>query len=308
MNDPLNISHDIGCALNRGDPLVALESSVIAHGLPHGVNVETALAMEDEIRSTGAVPATIGVIGGILRVGLTRDEIERLGAGEAAKLAARDLPYASLRGLDGGTTVSATARIAHAAGIPVMATGGIGGVHRGFAETLDVSADLVELARTPVIVVCSGAKAVLDIRATAEWLETHGVGVVGYGTDELPSFYSAASGISIPRIDGPEDAARLATLWGGTFGIRCALVVAVPPPQSAEADVSEQIDAAANDAAANGVRGSELTPWLLARVAELTDGSSVRTNAALLKNNARAAAEIAKSLSRDTQRRMGFVV
>lgn len=308
MNDPLNISHDIGCALNRGEPLVALESSVIAHGLPHGINVETALAVEDEVRLAGAVPATIGVIGGILRVGLTRDEIERLGAGKAAKLAARDLPYASLRGMDGGTTVSATARIAHAAGIPVMATGGIGGVHRGFAETHDVSADLVELARTPMIVVCSGAKAVLDISATAEWLETHGVPLAGYGTDELPSFYSARSGIAIPKIDGPEDAARLATLWGGTFGMRCALVVAVPPPPSAELDVSEQIEAAANEAAAQGVRGSELTPWLLARIAELTDGASMRTNIALLKNNARAAAEIARALASDSHRRMGFVV
>ncbi len=192
--------HEVGSALNRNEPVVALESSVIAQGLPAGVNVGTALEMEEAVREAGALPATVGVIDGKIRIGLTREEIERLGEGKASKLAVRDLPYAVFAKLDGGTTVSATARIAAASGLSVMATGGIGGVHRGFAQSLDISADLWELARTPIFVVCSGVKAVLDARATLEWLETHSVPVYGWETGTMPGVL-----LAFERSIGPQD-------------------------------------------------------------------------------------------------------
>lgn len=308
MQDPLDISHGISCALNRNEAVVALESSVIAQGLPPDVSVRTALEMEDEVRASGAVPATVGVIEGKIRVGLTGEEIERLARGQTAKLAVRDVPYAVARNLDGGTTVSATARTASAAGISVMATGGVGGVHRGWARTGDVSADLWELARTPIIVVCSGVKAVLDVAATAEWLESHSVPIYGYQTAELPAFYARSSGISIPQLDSAEAVAELARLCGGVLGMRCAMVVAVPPPAEQTLDVSSHIEQAVSEAAEQGIIGKALTPWLLSRVGELTGGKSVEANIALLKNNARVAAEIAAALLEDSQRRMGFVV
>lgn len=308
MPGPLDISHEVSHALNMDQPVVALESSVIAQGLPARVNVKTALKMEDAVRAAGALPATIGMIEGKVRVGLTKEEIERLGKGAATKLAVRDLPYAVTRKLDGGTTVSATARIAAAAGITVMATGGIGGVHRGFAETSDISADLFELSRTPIVVVCSGAKAVLDVPATAEWLETHGVAVYGLGTEELPAFYSRSSGVPVPRVDGASDLAAIVKLAAGEFGVRSATVVAVPIPEADEIDVTAQIEEATREAAEKGIRGSELTPYLLGRLAELTEGKSIDANTALLKNNARMAAEIAVELSGQMRRRMGFKV
>jgi len=308
MQDPLDISRGISSALNRNEAVVALESSVIAQGLPSTVNVETALAMEEEIRSEGVVPATIGIIEGKIRVGLTREEIEKLGQGNAAKIAVRDVPYAVAKKLDGGTTVSATARMASAAGMVVMATGGIGGVHRDYARTHDVSADLWELVRTPIVVVCSGPKAVLDILATAEWLETYGVPVYGYGTDELPAFYSRSSGISIPRFDEINELAELVRTSFGTLGMRTAIVVAVPAPESDAIDINAQIDDAAREAADKGISGKDLTPWLLNRVSELTDGKSMQTNIALLKNNARVAAQLALAIREDTSRRMGFMV
>ena len=190
MQDSFEVSHEISSALSRSEPVVALESCLIAHGLPGEVSVRTALEMEERVREAGAVPATIGLIEGKIRLGLTREEIERLAAGGAAKIAVRDMPYSIARKLDGGTTVSATMRIASAAGIQVVATGGIGGVHRGYAESLDISADLWEIARTPAVVVCSGVKAIADIPASLEWLETHGVPVYGYETDVFPAFYS----------------------------------------------------------------------------------------------------------------------
>lgn len=308
MKDPLDISHEISSALSRNEPVVALESSVIAHGLPPPVNVETALAMEEAVRKGGAVPATIGMIEGEVRVGLTREEIERLGQGGAAKLAARDMPYAVSAKLDGGTTVSATARIASAAGIGVMATGGISGVHRDSASTHDVSADLWEMVRTPIVIVASGPKAVLDVAATAEWLETHGVPVYGYQTDELPSFYSRRSGQAIPKLDNVEPIAELIRLAFGTMGMRSAILVAVPVPESDEVDVTGEIETAANEAKQKGIHGKELTPWLLKRVGELTGGRSQQANIALLKNNARVAGELAAALLEDSHRRMGFMV
>lgn len=308
MQDPLDISHEISSALNRNEPVVALESSVIAQGLPAKVNVETALAMEDVVREAGATPATVGVIGGKVRIGLTKEEIERLGNGRSAKLAARDLAYAAARKLDGGTTVSATARIAAGAGITVMATGGTGGVHRDFAQTMDVSADLWELARTPIMVVCSGPKAVLDINATAEWLESHGVPVFGYETDEMPAFYLRATGIPVSMLDGTADVAEMAKLCGGAFGMRCSMLITVPMPEADAIDVSVQIDQAVAEAAEQGIKGKDLTPWLLNRIDELTSGKALKANVSLLKNNAKIAAEIACAVVHDSQRRMGFMV
>jgi pseudouridine-5'-phosphate glycosidase len=308
MKDPLDISHKISSALNRSEAVVALESSVIAQGLPSPVNVETALAMEQIVCEAGAAPATIGVIGGKVRVGLGREEIEKLGQGDAAKLAVRDIPNAVVAELDGGTTVSATARIASAVGIGVMATGGIGGVHRGSESTHDVSADLWEMARTPMVIVSSGPKAVLDVAATAEWLESYSVPVYGYETDELPGFYSRSSGIRIPKYDSVCALADVIRLGFGAMGMRSAVLVAVPVPESDEIDLSGEIDQAAKEAAESGIAGKELTPWLLKRVGELTGGKSLAANVALLKNNARVAAELACALLDDARRRMGFMV
>lgn len=306
MKDPLDISREISGALNRNEAVVALESSVIAHGLPAPTNVETALAMEEIVREAGAVPATVGVIEGKVRVGLTREEIEKLGQGSAAKLAVRDIPYAVSKSLDGGTTVSATARIACAAGISVMATGGIGGVHRDSASTHDISADLWEMARTPIVIVSSGPKAVLDVPATAEWLETYGVPVYGYQTEELPAFYSRSSGIRVSCIDSIKELANLINIALGPVALRSSILVAVPIPEADEIDISKEIEEAAREAADKGIRGKELTPWLLNRVAELTSGRSLAANTSLLKNNAKIAAELAKALLEDARPRMGF--
>ena len=307
MQNPLDISQDISKAINHNEAVVALESSVIAHGLPSPINVETALAMEEAVRSAGAVPATIGVIEGKARIGLTKEEIERLGKGGAPKLATRDLAYAVHKKLDGGTTVSSTARLALASNIAIMATGGIGGVHRNFSQTFDVSADLWELARTPIIIVCSGIKSVLDIAATMEWLETHGIPVYGFGTDELPSFYSSKSGMAIPKLDDAHDVAELAKLGGGALGIRGSMIIAAPVPKEAEVDVADEIAAAVKDADEQVIRGKELTPFLLNRVAELTNGKSIQANVALLKNNAKVAAQIASAMLEDDSRRVGFL-
>ncbi|MCE5322229.1 pseudouridine-5'-phosphate glycosidase [bacterium] len=308
MQNPLDISHEIASALNTDKPVVALESSVITQGLPSPVNVETALAIEQTVKDAGAVPATIGVIDGKLRVGLTEEEIKKLGDGGAAKIAVRDIPYALAKKIDGGTTVSATMRIASTAGIAVMSTGGIGGVHCGASETFDISADLWEMIRTPVIVVCSGPKAVLDIAATVEWLETHCVPIYGYQTSELPAFYSSSTGISIPRVDDACELIKILELSGSALGTRSATIVAVPVPKSDEVSAAEHIDKAVAEAAEKGIKGKELTPYLLGRVGELTNGESIKANIALLKNNAGVAAEIAGELCSETGRRVGFVV
>lgn len=297
MDVNMCIADEVKDALVGGRAVVALESTVIAHGLPHPLNLETALELERIIREEGAVPATIAVLGGRMRVGLDRQGIERL-AGEknVLKLGTRDLPGVIASGTDGATTVSATAFIAAKAGISVFVTGGIGGVHRGAEKTGDISSDLWELANTSIIVVCAGAKAILDLPATLEWLETHQVPVVGYETEEFPGFYSRKTGLPIERVDDAETvASRFAAQR--SLGMGGAMLVAVPIPRESELDVSAEIEQAVDEGSRCGIRGKELTPWLLARLDELTGGASVRANIALLRNNARIGAEIAKALS-----------
>lgn len=308
MQNPLDISHEVSSALNRNHPVVALETSYLAHGLPSPLNLETALAMEEAIREAGAVPASIGMIDGRVRVGLTKDELERLGSGGAPKLAVRDIPYAVAKKTDGGFTVSSTIRIAASTGILVMATGGIGGVHRGAGETFDISADLWEIARTPIIIVCSGAKAILDIPATMEWLETHSVPVYGYQTSEMPAFYSRSTGIRIPEAESAMDVAEIAKVAGSATGARTATLVAVPVPEADELLAASFISKALDEADKNGIKGKELTPYLLERVGELSEGKSTECNVALLKNNARVGAEISTCLFEEAQRRIGFMV
>lgn len=284
-------------------PVVALESTVIAHGLPYPHNLETARALEDLIREKGARPATIGVIGGEIRVGLAREELERLARGEGVrKVSLRDLPLVVSQGLDGATTVAATMHVAHRAGIRVFATGGIGGVHRpvGSYQPLDVSADLPALAHTPVAVVSSGAKAILDLPRTLEWLETYGVPVLGYGTDRFPAFYYGDSGLPVDcRVDCAEEAARIIkTKW--EIGLPGGLLIAVPVPTEAEVPaeiVEEAVERALAVAEEQGMAGQALTPFLLAQINRITKGASLRANMALLKNNALVAARIAKALA-----------
>lgn len=300
---------------------VALESTVISHGLPYPQNLETALRLEAIVREQGAMPATIGILAGKIVVGLSRAEIAHLAtAADVRKVSRRDLPVAVARELDGATTVATTAWAAHQAGIQVFATGGIGGVHRtggrhqesgvrsqgsevptsNFFAT-DISADLPELAQTPIIVVCAGAKAILDLPATLEWLETHGVTVVGYGTDRFPAFYNRSSGLPVDvRADTPEEVAAL--FWAQrTLGLPGGLLVAVPIPAEYELPADQMEPAIAQalaEADEQGVKGKALTPFLLARVSALTGEASLRANLALLENNARVGAEIAIALSR----------
>ncbi|MBC8255221.1 MAG: pseudouridine-5'-phosphate glycosidase, partial [Ardenticatenia bacterium] len=262
----LQISPQISKALRQNSPIVALESTVIAHGLPFPHNVETALSLEEIVREEGAMPATVGIIGGTLRVGLSPEEIERLATGRSVrKVSRRDLPLVVARQEDGATTVAATMWIAHQAGIQVFATGGIGGVHRG--HSYDVSADLPELAQTPVAVICSGAKAILDLVLTLEWLETHGVPVLGYGTDEFPAFYSRSSGLPVDaRVNTPQEAAAIFQAQRA-LSLPAGLLITVPVPAEAElpAEVMEAAIAGALAAAeARGLRGKALTPFLLA--------------------------------------------
>lgn len=301
MQQNLYLSAEVADALGGGRAVVALESTLITHGLPHPANVETALAMEAAVRAGGAVPATIAVLGGRITVGLTRTEIERLAtlpAGRVRKCSRRDLPIAVARGEDGATTVAGTMIVAHMAGIRVFATGGIGGVHRG--APFDVSADLLELGRTPVAVVCSGAKSILDLPLTLEVLETQGVPVVGLGTNTLPAFYSRSSGLPVDvSIQTPEEAARI-ILAARQLAAQHGVLIAVPVPE-AEAMTIETMEAAirraTDEAAAKNIHGKVVTPFLLARVAELTGGASRKANVALLVNNAKVAGQIAVALS-----------
>lgn len=297
MTPDLNLQPEVAGALARGAPVVALESTVIAHGLPWPENLAMGRRLEAVVRESGAVPATVAVLGGRLRVGLGEDELERLAQGGVPKLTRRDLSWAVARGGDGATTVSATMHIAHLAGIRVFATGGIGGVHRG--DRWDVSADLPELARTPVIVVCSGAKAILDLPATLEWLETHAVPVLGYGTDEFPAFFTRSTGLPLEaRVDSPAEAAAVAQASWRNGLVTGVLVCAPCPPEVAlpRERAEPAIEAALAEASARGVAGKAITPFLLARVAELTGGESRTANQALLERNARLAAEIAVAL------------
>lgn len=291
-------SPEVTEALAAGRPVVALESTIIAHGMAYPANVETALAVEQVVRDHGAVPATVAVIGGIPRVGLTREEIERFGREGPGimKVSVRDLPLVAGRGLDGATTVASTMRLAAMAGIPVFATGGMGGVHRGAGETFDVSADLTEMTRSNVALVTAGAKAILDLALTLERLETDGVPVVGYQTGEFPAFYSRSSGLKVPmRADSPAEVASIMrSKWD--LGLPGAVIVANPIPEADEIPASEiepVIVAALAEAEARGIRGKEVTPFLLAEIARATEGRSLRANIALVKNNARVAAELA---------------
>jgi pseudouridine-5'-phosphate glycosidase len=301
---PLSLHAAVRAALEDGRPIVALESSVISHGLPWPENLELARDMEAVVRAGGAEPATIAVLEGRLHIGLAPDEIEHLARTSGVwKVSRRDFAAAFAQRRDGATTVAATLLAAHWAGIRVMATGGIGGVHRG--DRTDVSADLPELARTPVLVVCAGAKAILDLAATLEWLETWGVPVVGYRTDEFPAFYSRESGYALDvRADSPEEAAAIAReLWDRGFA--SGLLLCVPCPEEAAlaaAEMEAAIAQAAGEAEFQRVRGKALTPFLLARVSELTGGRSKAANLALLRNNARVAAEVAAALQEPSRR------
>ncbi len=294
----VEIGPDVAQALSQGAPVVALESALITHGLPRPANLEVARRLEETARAEGAVPATVAVLEGRACVGLTPAQLERL-AGEPnpAKVSLRDLPAVAALRLTGGTTVAATMHLAHRAGVRVFATGGIGGVHRGHPD--DISADLPALASIPMVVVCAGAKAILDLPRTLEWLETLGVPVVGYATDTFPAFTSRSSGLPVSaRADTPEEVAAMARARD-RLGLQAALLVCVPVPEKAEwpwAEAQAEIEAAVAEAEARGIRGKELTPFLLARLAERTGGRSLDANEALLVNNARVAARIAQAL------------
>jgi pseudouridine-5'-phosphate glycosidase len=298
--DLIDYSPEVAEARSAKKPLVALESTIITHGMPYPRNVETASAVEQAVRETGAVPATIAVIEGRLRVGLDEQEIDRLGqiSGGVVKASRRDLALVAARKGSAGTTVAATMFIAGLGGIEIFATGGIGGVHRGAEETFDISADLVELSRTRVAVVCAGAKSILDIGKTLEFLETQGVAVVGYRTDEFPAFYARSSGFKLEhRCDGLHDLARMIRLQReiGPGG----LLIANPIPQDhalEEAAIERRIAEAVAEAKTQGVGKKEATPFLLKRVVELTGGQSLEANIALIKNNAILAAQTAVEL------------
>ena len=294
MRDWLKIAAEVSDARS----VVALESTILAHGMPYPENLATARLLESRVRESGAVPATIAVMGGAVRVGLGGADLEALAqAKDVLKLSRADLPYAAASGKMGATTVAATMICAHMAGIKVFATGGIGGVHRGAEATFDISADLEELARTPVAVVSAGAKALLDLPKTLEYLETRGVPVIGYRTDEFPAFWSRGSGLKVPlRMDSPREIARfLALQW--EMGLHGGAVICNPVPEADEIPATEMrgfIDLAVADARHLG--GKSVTPFILGRIRELTGGRSLRTNIALAASNARLAGEIAEAM------------
>jgi pseudouridylate synthase len=293
-----NLSDEVAAALEQNRPVVALESTVIAYGLPHPQNLETATKLEEIVRQAGCVPATIAIFGGEFCVGLEHTQIERLATGKnIRKISRRDLPIAVANKLECATTVATTAFIAHRAGIKVFATGGIGGVHRGFAA--DVSADLVELARTPIVVVCSGAKIVLDLPASREWLETFGVTVLGWQCDEMPAFYSRSSGLPVDeRVESAGDVARVAAARDD-LKLDNAILVTVPVPEEFAVDSTELeniLDESLETAVKNSIRGKDITPFLLSEMSRRSDGRTLASNIALLENNARIAAEIARAI------------
>jgi len=297
-NEYLDIADNVAAALRDGEPVVALESTIISHGMPNPKNVETALRVEETVRAAGATPATIAVLGGRLKVGLSESEIGRLGerGQQVIKTSRRDLPFVVARKEDGATTVAATMIIAAMTGIRIFATGGIGGVHRGVEESMDVSADLEELAQTDVAVVCSGVKSVLDIGRTLEYLETKGVPVIGYKTDTLPAFYTRSSGFPVDyRVDSAEEIAA-AINAKRDLGLKGGMVIANPIPEEHamdNAEIDSVIEKAIVDMVRERVTGKDTTPYLLARIAERTGGRSLEANIQLVLNNARLAAEIA---------------
>jgi pseudouridine-5'-phosphate glycosidase len=300
MNGYISHSKEVGDALASGIPVVALESTIISHGMPYPRNVETAREAEKIARDMGVVPAVIAVLDGKIRVGVEREEMERLGRGEGIlKISRRDIAHALTRGLLGATTVSATMLAAHLAGIDVFATGGIGGVHRGAAESFDLSADLTELASTSVCVVCAGAKAVLDIPKTLEILETLGVPVVGFRTDQMPAFYSRESGVPAPlRVESAEEVAEMLAIQRG-LGLPQGILVANPVAREREIPLGVMdafIERALGEMAKKGVTGKEVTPFLLSRIVELSGGKSLETNIALFHENVKLACGIALAL------------
>jgi pseudouridine-5'-phosphate glycosidase len=297
----IRVADEVADAVAAGRPVVALESTIISHGMPYPQNVAMATEVENIVRAHGAVPATIAVLGGVPRIGLSAEDLELLASDPAvAKVSVRDLPSVMARGGHGATTVAATMRLAALAGIRVFVTGGLGGVHRGAETSFDVSADLTELSRTPVCVVCAGVKSILDIGLTLETLETLGVPVLVDGSDEFPSFYSRGSGFPSPlRADGPEEIARaMDAAWSlnQPLGLSSGLVVAHPIPEADEipaGEISHVIEQALADLDERGIGGRDATPYLLGRIVELTDGDSLTANIALVRENARVGAEIA---------------
>ncbi len=305
MKNPyLDISPEVAAALAAGKPVVALESTIISHGMPYPQNVETALAVEQIVRDNGATPATIAIIGGRLKAGLTPEEIEYFGKKGTAihKASRRDLAVLCAKGEDGATTVATTMIIAHMAGIQIFATGGIGGVHRGAETTMDISADLEELAQTPVMVVCAGAKSILDLGLTLEYLETKGVPVIGYGTEELPAFYTRKSGFKVDyRLDSPEALAAAFTAQH-KMGLKGGMLVTNPIPEEYSmnpAIINAAIDQALAECDQQGIHGKDTTPFLLARVAEITGGDSLASNIKLVFNNAAVAARTAACFAKE---------
>ena len=298
MNRYLDVAPEVQEALKAGKPVVALESTIISHGMPYPQNVETALNVEKIIRDGGAVPATIAIVGGRLKAGLTPEEIDYLGKTGAGvtKASRRDLPILVAEGRDGATTVTTTMMIAAMAGIQVFATGGIGGVHRGAETTMDISADLEELAHTPVMVVCAGAKSILDLGLTLEYLETHGVPVIGYQTEELPAFYTDRSGLKVDyRLDTPEEIAA-AFMAKMELGMNGGMLITNPIPHEYAMDpdeINKTIDQAIRDANELGIKGKALTPYLLDHIQKMTGGRSLESNIQLVLNNARLGAKIA---------------
>ena len=303
MNKHLTITNEVSAALAIGKPVVALESTIIAHGMPYPANFEMAQDVEAIIREAGAVPATIAIIGGALKVGLTTAELKKFAVDgpKIIKVSTRDLPYVVAKKLDGATTVASTMRIAAMAGIHVFATGGIGGVHRGAERSFDISADMMEFAESNVAVVTAGAKAILDLALTLETLETLGVPVAGYGTDDFPAFYSRQSGHAVPmRCDTPQEIANLMKAkWN--IGLKGGIVVANPIPESSEiiaSEIAPVIEKAVAEAARQNISGKNVTPFLLAKLSEVTGGRSLKANIALVKHNALVAAEIAKAFAK----------
>jgi len=298
----IDISSEVASALKENKPVVALESTIISHGMPYPVNVETALKVEEIVRGNGAIPATIGIMEGKLKVGLTVEEIEHFAKNDdIVKVSRRDIPFIIAKKLNGATTVAATMIIASLAGIKVFVTGGIGGVHRGAQQSFDISADLMELAKTDVAVVCAGAKSILDIGLTLEYLETQGVPIVGYKTEEFPSFYTRKSGFKVDyRVDTIEELANAVKIkWD--LGLKGGLVIGNPIPEEYEMDydvINRSIEDALYEAKKAGIKGKETTPFLLSKVKKLTEGKSLESNIRLVYNNAKVGAKLAVQLSK----------
>jgi pseudouridine-5'-phosphate glycosidase len=304
----LKLSSEVENAIRSGNPVVALESTIISHGMPYPQNFEMALAVEEQVRKHGAIPATVAVLGGQLRAGLSKTEIEELAkkGAQTVKVSRRDLPLIIAKKQDGATTVAATMIIAAMAGIKIFATGGIGGVHRGAETTMDISADLEELAITDVAVVCAGVKSILDIGLTLEYLETKGVPVIGYGTQELPAFYSRESGFKTDcRVDSAKEAAEILNAkWN--INLKGGVVIANPIPEAFQIsaiEIEKAIKSALSDLEKEGIKGKESTPFLLNRVKEMTAGRSLDANIQLVLNNAKVAAEIAVALSKEQSKK-----